>query len=438
MVFWRAMRPVIQIYVPLAIAYQMMVIEAPLLTAMIASMKDATNELRAWGLTMQLVHIVFAPIVMLLATSIAFVKTKNSFAAAQRMTLYLTFACCIAMLLLGWTPLLDFIGRILLGYPQDSIERARVPLRLMLFWPAAIGWRRFLQGILIHAGRSERLLHGTVMRLCIIGACSIGVRQLSLSGATAAALIFTVGVLSEAVFIAVITKVPIRQLPDGVNEASGSTLLKAVVTLHAPLAFTGILGLIVQPILSRFLAMSVNSSVTLAVWPILFSIQTGVRGWGVCLQELAVTALRRRLLQKTGAWKLATFIGLIAVAGTLCLSTIPLLASGLDVLLNLSGKESSLQQTLHAALPWSVLLPLVSAWLSVQRGILAFEHKSINVSIGMVAAVIALPICLYAIPIFQLPSLAVASITITVVDLVSIGAQSIPAFGRVKGAGAQR
>lgn len=422
----RAVRPILRIYTPLALAYQMMVIEAPLLTAMIAGMPNATAQLRAWGLTMQLVHIVFAPIVMLLATSLAFVKSQATYTAARRMTMMLGVGCTLAMLLLAWTPTLDIIGNQILGYPVESVHRARLPLRIMLLWPAAIGWRRFSQGILIHAGMSHRMLHGTLMRLVIIGVCSIPIRNLDLPGAAAAALIFTIGVVSEAIFITLLATKPTQQLPLLASDPNANALLKAVSRLHLPLALTGFLGLVIQPVLSRYLASNVDSATTLAVWPMLFSLITGIRGWGICMQELAVTALRKRILRETGSWKVATFIGLIAIVGTALVCISPTLTNALDVILNLRGGDVGIRNLLHSALPWTLLLPLTAAWLSVHRGILAFRHQSLNISIGMSASVIALPVCIALSSRFSIPPLCVACIVLTLVDGISIAAQAIP------------
>ena len=58
-------------------------------------------------------------------------------------------------ILMGFTPLFDLVVVQLMRVPETLIEPIRLGLQLMVFWSAAIAWRRFIQGILIRHGKTR-------------------------------------------------------------------------------------------------------------------------------------------------------------------------------------------------------------------------------------------------------------------------------------------
>ena len=70
-----------------------------------------------------------------------------------------------AMLLLLFTPLWDLLTGTWMGLDPEVARLTRTSLLILLPWPAAIGYRRFYQGLLIRTGLTRRVAWGTVIRL---------------------------------------------------------------------------------------------------------------------------------------------------------------------------------------------------------------------------------------------------------------------------------
>ena len=408
-----------------------MVLEAPLFSSTIAGLPDSARQLRAWGLTMQLSLCIESPVIMLLASSLAFVHSNETYAVTRRLTIILCWYCTVLTFLAGWTPLLDIVANQWLGFPMETVEASRIPLRIMLFWSAAIGWRRFLQGILIHQGQSQRLVHGTLLRLASIFVTTVSLaRTYSMGGAAIAATAIMVGVLVESIYVTYVSKGAVKGVTDVRCGSQPKLLMQKLVRFHTPLAATSLLGLIVQPVVSQFLAGRPDSFVSLAVWPVLFGIVLELRGWGISVQELAVGRLKQKRSTERGIWMFSLFVGLLTSAIVVLICLVPPLMHGIERILNLDGRNVEIRIALEQALPWCIGLPLSTSLLSAHRGILAYKKQSVLVSAGMVVSVVSLIVCLWLARGSQFPALPTACVVLLFSELVAIGIQLLPIKAR--------
>ena len=423
----KAFRRIFLAYLPLALAFQLMVLEAPLFSSTIAGLPDSARQLRAWGLTMQLSLCIESPVIMLLASSLAFVHSAETYAVTRKLTIILCWYCTVLTFLAGWTPLLDIVAHGWLGFPMETVEASRNPLRIMLFWSAAIGWRRFLQGILIHQGQAQRLVHGTLLRLTAIFLTTVTMaRTVNVGGAAIAATAIMVGVLIESVYVTVVSKPAVKLVTNVSCGSDASTLMRKLIRFHTPLAATSLLGLIVQPVVSQFLAGKPDSYVSLAVWPVLFGIVLELRGWGISVQELAVGRLKQKRSTERGIWLFAIFVGVLTSAVVVLICLVPALMQGIEKVLNLDGRNREIRVALEQALPWCIGLPLSTSLLSAHRGILAYKKQSLLVSAGMVVSIVTLVGCLWLARASQFPALPTACVILVISELVSLGVQLLP------------
>ena len=101
---------------------------------------------------------------MLMSASIALVEDRESYRALQRFA----YGLNVALTLVQFGILVPFVFSNLataLGLPVKVAELVHGGLLLLLPWPAAIGYRRFRQGLLIRAGRTRHVAYGTLIRL---------------------------------------------------------------------------------------------------------------------------------------------------------------------------------------------------------------------------------------------------------------------------------
>src|SRR5574341_30925 len=148
------MRRIFQTWWPLAASWVMMSMEGPALSAVIARLANPEINLAAYGgVVFPLALIIEAPIIMLLAASVALSKDWESYARVRRYMMTAGAALTALHVLLAFTPLYYFVVRGLIGAPEEILEPAHLGLKIMLPWTWSIAYRRFNQGALIRFGR---------------------------------------------------------------------------------------------------------------------------------------------------------------------------------------------------------------------------------------------------------------------------------------------
>ena len=119
-------------YLPLALSFELMMAEAPTLQAAVGRLPDPEANLAAWGLVIGLSLLLESPVIMLLATAIALVRDRPSFAALRQFTLQLAFWCTALTALVAFTPVYGFVTHGLMNQPPTIALLARYPLGVML------------------------------------------------------------------------------------------------------------------------------------------------------------------------------------------------------------------------------------------------------------------------------------------------------------------
>ena len=76
-----SLRAVLKLWLPLAVSFELMMLEGPAVQAAIGRLPAPELNLAAWGLTMGLSLLVESPIIMLLTTATALVPSLSRFPA---------------------------------------------------------------------------------------------------------------------------------------------------------------------------------------------------------------------------------------------------------------------------------------------------------------------------------------------------------------------
>src|SRR5215213_4914702 len=127
----------------------MMAVEGPYVAAIVARMPAAARGLAAFGVATSLAWLIESPIMMLLSASAALVRDRASYLALKRFAHMLNVLVTLAMAALAIPPVFRFVAGTLIGLPEDIARLTHVATTLLILWPAAIGYRRFYQGILV-------------------------------------------------------------------------------------------------------------------------------------------------------------------------------------------------------------------------------------------------------------------------------------------------
>ena len=193
---------VLRFWLPLAASWLLMATESVVVNAIIARTAEAKLQLAALGVALSLAYAVESPIISLLTASNALARDRDSFRLLRRFALVLNALVTAAMLLLSLTPLFNIAVVRLIGAPTEIAAKVRPTLWALTLWPAAIGFRRFHQGVMIWHGYTRQIGYGTAIRLCTaVGVSLAGLIWGRLDGATVGGLALGASALAESLYV---------------------------------------------------------------------------------------------------------------------------------------------------------------------------------------------------------------------------------------------
>jgi hypothetical protein len=167
-------RDIFWFWLPLFASWLLMTAEGPIVSAAINRLPNEVIMLAAQGIVVSLAVTIESPVINILATSTALVKDRASYLLVRRFTLHWMVLLTAVSILIAFTPAFDLVVRQWLGTPDEIADWVQPGLQIMIFWTAAIAWRRFLQGVMIHFNQTRKIAWGTAVRLLASGGTVIG------------------------------------------------------------------------------------------------------------------------------------------------------------------------------------------------------------------------------------------------------------------------
>lgn len=371
-------RAIARFWHPLAATWIMMALEGPILAAAIARMPDPTVNLAAHGVAFAIAILVEAPVMMLMSAATALVQDGDSYRRLRRFAAVVNgFATGLLCLLLV-PPAFDALALRLLQLPPEIARLVYGALWFYLPWAAAIGYRRFVHGVMIRSGKTRQVAAGTALRLVsAAGVMAFLTATPLVPGAWAGALGLVTAVCVEAVAARAMAAGVIRQfLADG--SLSGPRLgWRAIFSFYWPLALTQMMNLASQPLATFFMTRGRAPLESLAVFPVVHALAFLFRAVGLSYQEVVIalgSSDRRRFAA------LDRFGGLLALAsatGLALAAFTPLFGLWFE---RVSGLTPDLAA--HARLPTMILVPMpaLSVWLACQRGKQVLDRRTIAIT----------------------------------------------------------
>jgi hypothetical protein len=357
-------------WLPLEATWLMMAAEGPFLAAVIARLPAPKENLAAFAVASALAWIVESPIIMMLSASNALVRDGVAYRKLRRFSFALNAAVTVVMIVLITPPVFDLVARRVIGLSADVAGLAGRSMIFLVLWPAAIGFRRFYQGILIRDGRPQAVTWGTVIRLATMAATGIlSALVFRLPGASVGAAALGAGVLAEGAAswaMARPTVHKLRRQTDGECEFGRSLTVAGVLRFYAPLALTSFLSFFINPLTTFFLARGSSPLESLAVLPVIVGLAFVFRTAGIAMQEVVIALVgdageNRRVL--------ARFSLRVGAASTAALAAVLFTPLAKVWYRTVSGLSPDLAA--FALLPGAllVLLPFLESVLAYQRGV---------------------------------------------------------------------
>ena len=358
-----------------------MAAEGPFLAAMIARMPGPEFNLGAYGVAFALAILIEAPVIMLMSAATSLVKDRNSYLKMRNFSRGLILGTTLLLLIVLVPGVYRWLTETLLQLPAEVADLTYGALWFFLPWPSAIGYRRFLQGVLIRAGKTRLVAMGTLIRLLAMTVSALlGYLLLDIPGAWVGGLALGTGVTVEAIAARFMAAETVRDLlaEEGNSEYTGRTVTyRAIATFYLPLALTSLIGLTIQPLLTFFMGRSVSPVESLAVYPVVHSLSFFFRSVGFAYQDAAIALIGERFEHYRELRRFCFTLGAVTTAGLGLVAFTPLFQLWFTVLSGLTPELTS-----FALIPARIIVPLpfLSVLLSFQRAILVEGRRTQHIT----------------------------------------------------------
>lgn len=397
-----------------------MAVEGPFLAAVIARLAGPTENLAAFGVAVAFAFILESPVIMLLSAATALVKDKTSYLALRRFTQLLNAGLTALMLVVLLPPVYRFLTDTLLRIPPSVADLTYGALVLLLPWPSAIGYRRFLQGTLVRHDMTQRVAYGTIVRISSMAtAALLGTFLLDLRGAHVGALALSTGVVAEAIASRVMAGEIIGDLLAGRREPEvpEELTMAGISGFYFPLATMSILAMAIHPMLTFFMGRSRLPVESLAVLPVVQGLAFFFRSLGLSYQEVTIALMGDRAENLPMLRRFATGLAMAASAGLALIVFTPMAGVWFRAIAGLTPQLAEL-----ALLPARIaaLLPALTVLMSFQRALLVSSRLTRPLTGATAVEVAAIAVVL--------------AITILGLDVMgAVGALAALVLGRIAG-----
>jgi progressive ankylosis protein len=374
-----------QQFIPLSLSDVSMALGDPLTTTTLAHLPDARQNLAAVGVAKAIAIFCESPIIMLLHASNALAPTQASRRALWQFTLIASGAMSLILALTTLPGIFAIVGEGWLGVSPSLSGTIRSTISIVILWPLAIGWRRYFQGLLIHAGQSNAVAQAGIIRLLVVGGILGGGFLLQTNGAVVAGLSLVWGVIAEAIAATYLArKLGATQPPELVSTPELPQDLAGVWKFYAPLGGTMMLGWGARAALVGIVARATDGSIALAAWPAAWGLVLVVANSTRMVQQVIIR--NRQLMPDRVLMMFAIMVGMLCSAILFTVSATPIseLAIGYFI-----GNDRELILRVRPVLILCVVMPLLVSIQNALQGLLVSESRTwgINQAAGIGAMV---------------------------------------------------
>ena len=372
---------IFRIWLPLAVTWLAMAGEVPLLTGFIARMPDPAHNLAAWGVAAALDLLCESPIFGMISAVIALTRNRRTYLSLRRFAFIHCFLTSALVVVLARTPLFTLITKDLMGLDEGLGALISDGLLLMAPVPAAVGYRRMYQGILVLANKSRFVALGTIGRLLMMFGSGMLLYQFTdARGIVVASLALDFAVIFEAIYARILARPDVERLMrDESTTAADSVSFIQIATFYYPFAASMVIALVIVPIVSLFMAKGASPLESLAVFPVVSGLTMLFRSPGLAYQEVVIALLGRSEKNLAGLMRFSRNLA-IALSGLLAIAVLSPLAS--NWLVRVNGLDPALVAFTDTPLRILIISPALAIWICTLRGVFLFRKRTAAITLS--------------------------------------------------------
>lgn len=388
-----SLRQVFRFWLPLSLNWQMMAMEGPVITAVVARLAAPEMNLAAFGVAFAWALIIESPVIPLISASAALCRDVPSFKQLRNFMWQLNALSTLLQLVFVMPPVFRFITTTVLNLPADVADLAHQASCVMLPWSAAIGYRRFYQGIMIRGGMPRSVALGTAIRMSAMLLVAVGLLvSEKLSGAVSACTILVSAVIAEAIASRIMVRPALRQLFESEAQPELMMSYAKLVSFYAPLTVTVLLGMGIQPLTTLALGHAALPVESLAVLPVVNSLIFFIGTSGNAMQETSIVLLGENLEHRPVLQK---FTWMLGASLSLILSVIVFSQLGELWFQKVLGLPARLLPLAFMAVQLAIATPMLRTWEVFQRAVLIKAKETTLVTWVAVAELCAIAAALF-------------------------------------------
>jgi Na+-driven multidrug efflux pump len=366
-------------WLPLAFTWILMSVEGPYVSAIIARIAEPKLNLAAFGVAFSLGIFIEAPIIMIMTAATALIEDRKSYRMLRNFNIVLNAIITVMMLILITEPAFRFTTD-LIGLDEKLYSLTRLGTILFIPWPAAIGFRRFYQGVLIRYGQTKKVFYGTITRLISMGLSAYLLYAFTnIPGVAVGASALSIGVTIEAIATRIMARNAVHHYVHSEEILTPTLTYKYISSFYVPLLLTSIITMAARPLVTLFMGHAPFPVESLAVLPVVTALVFIFRSGGIAYQEVVIALMNESESNYKSILNFAWILGFFSTVGLVALSSTPAADFWFR---DVSGLSNEL--TNFSKLPLLILavMPSLAVLVNVQRGLLVYKRKTKPVTIG--------------------------------------------------------
>jgi hypothetical protein len=403
-------------FVPLALSWLFMAVESPISVGIISRLPDSVANTASFFMLMAIALWIESPVIDLLSTATTLAIHRRAYRSLRAFTLSLIALVTLVHSVVALTPLYSWITLEVLDVPPHVAAAGRVAMVIMIPWSGFIGWRRFLQGVLIRYGKTRAIGAGTTVRVATMGLVGTLLFWVTpWSGVEIAASALIASVIMEALFIHLVSRRVVADLPDSPGD-SGLTATK-LVGFHAPLTATTMMMMLGTPIVAGALARSTEPVLSMAAWQVATTLLFLHRTVTFALPEVVIALYRSEQARPA----LRSFCLRVGAGSSALLVVFGLMGVDRLFFASVLNARPQVVEAAHVAYLMGAGMPLIGAAQSYLRGLLTAHHLTIARLVSILVAIGVLFACLAIGVAMSWPPMLMAPIALTISTLCELG-----------------
>ncbi|MDY6821238.1 MAG: hypothetical protein SVN78_06420 [Deferribacterota bacterium] len=407
-----------KLWYPLAFAWLMISAEGPFLTAIVARLNNPDENLAAYGISFSIAIFTESLVIMLLSTSTLFSTNKDNYYKVRKFSLLIILTSTLIIIIFSLPPTFKIIAEFM-SLPEKIRSLANNSVMLLIPWPAAIGIRRFYQGLLMRSGETYKIAFSTCSRLFTIAFVSIILMNYSaLPGAYIGSLSLTLGVVLEALVTFFVSRKPVKNILNIDSKKENIKSIFELLNFYIPLTLTPIIIMSTSTLTTFLLGKAKYPLESLATMPPVISFSFLFASICYAYMELVIVNMDSKLTNYRYIKRFALIIG---ISVTLIFSVILFTPLNKLYFSNIAGLSERLLDFASTGIKILILIPLYSSINSLQRGFLIFFKETIAISLATFLVLCTTVLSLILLITYnKLPGIYNATIALNIGRLIGI------------------